>query len=137
MDLDLESVTIGYVFKAEYFLPENASNYLNILADPFDITPRPLSGGRSNRQRRSAIDDNTIGFDSQTNQKYEKYEVQPEVIESKTDFPEEVDEENDNLSDYEEEEENNWRNSMGPKQPQDFGTSRWTLYKGLEMLAER
>lgn len=129
-------MTIGYVFKAEYFLPENASNYLNILNDPFDITPRPLSGSRSNRKRRTIVDDNTIGFDNQTNQKYEKYEVQPEVIESKTDFPE-VDEENDDSSDYDDEEGNSWRNTMGPKEPQDFGTSRWTLYKGLEMLAER
>lgn len=126
-------MTIGYVFKAEYFLPENASNYLNILADPFDITPRPLSGGRSNRKRRNVID-NAIGFDNQTNQKYEKYQVQPELIESNTDFPA-----NDgiNSNDYNEEEEVNWKDTIGPRQPQDFGTSRWTLYKGLEMLGDR
>lgn len=127
-------MTIGYVFKAEYFLPENASNYLNIVADPFDITPQPITG---RRKKRDAIDNSVVGFDNDTKQKYEKYEVRPELIESKTDVPEEDEYESNEQGDYGAGSAE-WANSqMGPREPQNFGTSRWTLYKGLELLAQK
>lgn len=44
VQLKIESVTIGWVNKVEFFLPENASNYLGFLRDPFDLTTRPNYG---------------------------------------------------------------------------------------------
>lgn len=53
VQLKIESVTIGWVNKVEFFLPENASNYLGFLRDPFDLTTRPNYGFYDKR----AIDD--------------------------------------------------------------------------------
>lgn len=44
VQLKIESVTIGWVNKVEFFLPENASNFLNFFNDPFDLTTRPIYG---------------------------------------------------------------------------------------------
>lgn len=55
-------MTIGWVFKMEYYLPENASNYLNIIADPFDITPRPI-GSHYELNRRSLNGPSDVMFD--------------------------------------------------------------------------
>lgn len=156
VDLELESVTIGYVFKCEYFLPENASNYLNYLADPFDLTTRPISGFFDRKKRMIEEPKPTelppkldtvksaVGFDADLNQKFEKYEVQPEVIESQTDEEQAPDyngnDENE-MSDadyWNREEPNAWqRDPLRPKAPQNLATSRWTVYKGLAALAER
>lgn len=148
-------MTIGYVFKCEYFLPENASNYLNYLADPFDLTTRPISGFFDRKKRMveepkptewpPKIDevDSATGFDAELNQKYEKYEVQPEVIETQTDEPEpDYNSEDENeLSDadyWNREDHSAWlRDPLRPKSPQNLATSRWTVYKGLATLAER
>lgn len=155
--MELESVTIGYVFKCEYFLPENASNYLNFLADPFDLTTRPISGFFDRKKRtieepmptewppKMDTVKSSVGFDDELNQKYEKYEVQPEVIETRTDEPEpEPDNSNDddselNDADYWNREDHTaWQNDpLRPKAPQNLATSRWTVYKGLAALAER
>lgn len=153
VDLELESVTIGYVFKCEYFLPENATNYLNYLADPFDLTTRPITGFFKRKKRmleepkptelppKMDTEKSQIGFDTELNQKYEKYEVNPEVIESQTDEPE-IDGDNENeLSDadyWNREDHTAWqRDPLRPKAPQNLATSRWTVYKGLAALAER
>lgn len=84
------------------------------------------------------------GFDSELNQKYEKYEVQPEVIESQPDIEQEPDYNGDDeneVSDAEywnREDPNAWkRDPLRPKAPQNLATSRWTVYKGLAALAER
>lgn len=116
VDLEIESVTIGWVLKAEYFLPENASNYLNIIADPFDLTTRPI-GVYYVRKRREmeeaalleepkpteapiATDENrdsqpsnvsayssSSGYDETLKQKFEHYEVPVVEVESGTDAP--------------------------------------------------
>lgn len=50
VDLNLESLTMGYVYKANYYLPENVSHYVDIIGDPFQKqTVLPISG----RRRRS------------------------------------------------------------------------------------
>lgn len=112
VDLEIESVTIGWVLKAEYFLPENASNYLNIIADPFDLTTRPI--GQYYVRKRRELDgptlleepkpteaplvndissnitqtpSNSSGFDELLKQKYEKYEVPVVEVESGTNEP--------------------------------------------------
>lgn len=138
-------MTIGYVFKAEYFLPENASNYVNILGDPFDITPRPLSG----RRRRRAINKTESGFDDETHQRYERYEVDAEVVESDTDSPIDDGDANEEAEgDYKynsihdelvyHEDREAWKNDpMRLKHPQNFATSRWALYEGFGLVAKR
>lgn len=155
VDLELESVTIGYVFKAEYFLPENASNYLNFLADPFDLTTRPI--GSFSKKKRDLTDESvqlaeepapteapttlnkTSGYDAELHQKFEKYVVQPEEIASGTNSQQNAEE--DELSDadyWNQESKGDWMDDpLRPKQPQNLATSRWTVYKGMAALAER
>lgn len=158
MDLDLESVTIGYVFKAEYFLPENVSNYLNILADPFDLTTRPIGSFFERKKRGLSAEANpvkiaeetaptespikkneTSGYDAELHQKYEKYVVQPEQIDAGTDPEYQQQDARMSEADYwNQEDKAEWLNDpMRPRQPQNFATSRWTLYKGIAALAER
>lgn len=154
--MELESVTIGYVFKAEYFLPENASNYLNFLADPFDLTTRPI-GSFFERKKRELTDDSgkvleepapteapkqlneTSGYDEELHQKYEKYVVKPEVVASGSNPQQKSEEIGMSDSDYwNQEEKTEWFDDpLRPKQPQNLATSRWTLYKGIAALAER
>lgn len=86
-----------------------------------------------------------IGFDAEQNQKYEKYVVQPELIEAQADTNESDpdyngDDENE-LSDadyWNREDHSAWqRDPLRPKAPHNLATSRWTVYKGLAALAER
>lgn len=146
VDLELESVTIGYVFKSEFFLPENASNFLNFLADPFDLTTRPISGFFDRKRRMleepAATEASpSSGFDEDLNQRYEKYQVEPEVIESGTDEPisDRYDDSELSEADYWNQEDKFARlnDPLRPKAPQNLATSRWAVYKGLAALAER
>lgn len=185
VDLEIESVTIGWVLKAEYFLPENASNYLKIIADPFDISTRPI-GTYYERKRRglSALDPsspvlleeakpteapaatnvlgeearphsadavNASGFDSELNQKFERYEVPVVEVESGTDAPPPPPPDElygspqwnraDGMSEadyWNQEDKAEWLNDpLRPKQPQNLDISRWVLYKGIATLAAR
>lgn len=161
--MDFESVTIGFVLKAEYFLPENASNVLDILSDPFAPTTRPISG--TGRKRRSndgkafeleqTTDDyysrngESRGFDTVQQHKYEKYTVPAVVLES---GPNQVTEIlNNDLENGEEHDEEYGPipmeddieqdarefNDMKIKQPNNLATARFTLYKGLEQIVSR
>lgn len=145
VDLNLETVTIGYVFKAIFFLPYNASQYFNVLADPFDITTQPISS--FDRRRRSfelpkptelpeKMPNNDYGFDSEQNEKYEKHQVEAEIVDSGT--------ENTSNSDgnyYDElvvpKDHKYNEDPMSLNVPQNPATSRWTFYKGLATIAER
>lgn len=145
VDLNLETVTIGYVFKAEFYIPWNTSTYFNILADPFDISTQPISV--FNRRRREFeepkptekpenMSNDYHGFDSEQNEKYEKHQVEAEIVDSGTEranVPNEID--------YDElvvPKDHKYRDDpMSLKMPQNTGTSRWTYYKGLETIAER
>lgn len=144
VDLELESVTIGYVFKAEFFLPSNASSFDNFFSDPFDLTTQPITGGR----RRRAIADSTAtekpntvdgtrGFDNEQNEKYEKYEVEAEIVANATDAPNETEDMSDEESWFEQEQFDRSKDPLALKHPQNLGTSRWTIYKGMAALAER
>lgn len=154
MALEFESVTIGYVFKAEYFLPENASNVLDIISDPFNPTIRPISGTGRRRRRRlieGTPDNGQIGYDAMTNQKYEKYDVQAVEIESGTrkteeyeDYEEDDTEEVNGPSTNEENEMNDDEidehftlQDIKIKQPNNIATARFSLYKGIERMADR
>lgn len=144
MDLELESVTIGYVFKAEFFLPENASNYLNIAADPFDLTTRPITGRRRRfieESKTTEVPENALeeykGFDNEQNERYEKHQVDAEVVESGTEATNDVDEYSDEKSWFEPEHFDRSKDPTALKRPQNLATTRWTIYKGMAAIAER
>lgn len=140
-------MTIGYVFKAEFFLPENASVYINGLSDPFDVSTQPITGAK----RRRSIDgdssefttevpvnslDESSGFDKEQNERYEIHQSKVEVVESGTEATD--------SDDYDEErswfEDDHFDKSNIPfaiKGPQNLGTTRWTIYKGMAAIAER
>lgn len=148
--LNFESVTIGYVFKAEYFLPENASNVLDILSDPFNPTPRPISDtGR--RRRRSS------GFDADTQQRYERYEEEAIEVESATmpngmaSYDDEYDEDAVRVGGAEDSAEDDLAedaetvkqhspytlNDVKIREPNNLATARFTMYRGLESLLQK
>lgn len=145
VDLELESVTIGYVFKAEYWLPYNASTYIKILGDPLGPTPMPLSSfGRKiqkrspniNTENRNSIETKKMnGYDNVMKQKYEKYETEAVEVQQKIDNA---------TVESATKEDNAVMNPLIPsimdafhaKQPSNLATYRWTLYKGIAMLAE-
>lgn len=143
-------MTIGYVFKAEFFLPENASNYLDFLADPFDLTTRPITGFFDRKKRTieepkptemptNAIDaSNSAGYDSEQNEKYEKHEVEAVVVESGTEADANDVNQMSEADYWNQEDRAEWlKDPMRPKGPQNLATSRWTVYKGFAALAER
>lgn len=145
VDLNLETVTIGYVLKAIFFLPYNASQYFNALADPFDITTQPISS--FNRRRRflevpkptelpENIRHDDYGFDSEQNEKYEKHQIEAEIVDSGTEKTN-----NFNGNDYDElvvPKDHKYNDDpMSLNVPQNPATSRWTYYKGLATIAER
>lgn len=175
VDLEIESVTIGWVNKSEYFLPENASNFLSFLNDPFDLTTRPIDGFYVRKKREddkpndfvleepkptenpAKIAENSAeGFDSETNEKFEKHTVETEVVEcGTTDLDSDADEdEDDDVEDEDEEEDETlngmseadywnqedhalWLREVHPKQPKNLALARWGIYKSIELLAQR
>lgn len=138
------------MFKAEFFLPENASNYLNFFADPFELTTRPITGRKRRRRSIDEIEaptenlsnafDEYHGFDSEQNEKFEKHQVQAEVVESGTE-PSYKDDDDNELSDeelwFQDDRFDRTNDPMALKHPQNLATSRWTIYKGMAALAER
>lgn len=153
VELQMESVTIGYVFKSQYFLPENASNYLDPISDPFDLTPQPITSYFLRKRRQledlqasdlpllerpgpteAATSKNSSGFDSLLNQKYEKYEVNAVEVESGTDVPSIDDQPEMSDGDYlNHEDETECLNDP----PQNLGNSRWIVYKGIATHAKK
>lgn len=81
--MHFESVEIGYVLKAEYFLPENASNVIDILGDPFNPSPRPLTNGRRRRYAAASQHGSVAtteaqqlqGYDADLQQRFERYDA--------------------------------------------------------------
>lgn len=140
-------MTIGYVFKAEFFLPENASNYLKSLADPFDLSTRPITGAKRRKrfvaestvteESKNALDEYTSGFDSEQNEKYEKHIVEAIVVDGGTETPSDYNEYLDEKSWFDVEPFDRLKDPMAQKKPQNLATTRWTIYKGLAAIAER
>lgn len=123
-------------------MPINSSAFTNPLNDPFDISTQPIS--LFNRKRRSndhspevTENPNAIGFDSEQNEHYEKHQVDAEIVESGTEPTNDPNEISDEESWFQEEKYNKNDDPMALKQPQNLGTSRWTVYKGMASIAER
>lgn len=144
-------------------MPENTSNVLDILGDPFTPVTRPITGtGRKRRSEDAAAPDDasqvtddyytrgaSSGFDDVQQQKYEKYSVPAMVVES---APNEVavDDELDDGDAYDEEygpipmeddiEQDAKQYTLDDvkiKQPNNLATARFTLYKGMEQMVSR
>lgn len=151
VDLEIESVTIGWVNKVEYFLPENTSNYLNFLSDPFDLTTR-LAYACCRKKRQTDDDNNeptekpnlnneendiSDGFDKERNEKFERHRVDAEVIErgNENDSDDEMTE-----ADYwnQEDDDVEWyERTRPPKKPKNLAKSRWQTYKTMALMAHR
>lgn len=146
VDLEIESVTIGWVQKSEFFLPENASNFLNFLYDPFDLTTRPIDGFYVRKKRGNVLEESKPtenpakvsfgaekGFDSQQNEKYEKHQIQAEIIESGENDENEMSE-----ADYwNQEDRAEWLRQVHPNKPKNLAMARWAIYKSMTILAQR
>lgn len=123
---------MGYVFKANYYLPDNVSNYIDVLGDPFDRTTIPISGGK---RRRRMVDVTHLQDDYI---KSERYTV--EAIELAAELND-VNEVGTSYNWYDEtdEDDGNIKFKAADLQddlPQNLEQSRFTLYKGIEKLAE-
>lgn len=141
--MEFESVTIGYVFKCGFYLPENASNFLNPLSDPFDITTQLLTG--NNRRRRfldgpqstDPPDNEYQGFDNEQNEHFEKHQAEVKVIESGTESTSIDDDEiiDDEVWIEQEVSYNNDPNAL--KTSPYLGTARFSIYKAIAAVASR
>lgn len=140
VDLELESVTIGYVFKAEFFLPENATDFLNPLANPFDVSTQPISGFFNRRKRMidlpkpTEMPTDVIGFDSEQNEAFEKHTANAEVIEIGLETEQTI---NDEDLWFHDESMDRIKDPFRPNAPHNYDTSRWIIYKGFAALAEK
>lgn len=171
VDLEIESVTIGWVNKSEFFLPENATNFLSFLNDPFDLTTRPITGFYVRKKREEEhlddkpmsdfvleepkptenpvkeIAENSVeGFDSETNEKFERHTIETEVVESGAEHLDSDDDDDDedetingmSEADYWNQEDHaEWLREVHPKQPKNLALARWGIYKSIELLAQR
>lgn len=162
MDLEIESVTIGWVNKSEFFLPENATNFLSFLNDPFDLTTRPIDGFYVRKKREEdeepkileepkptenpvKISKDTVeGFDSEANEKFERHEVEAEIVENEIEDSEsDSDHEDDTRhgmseADYWNQEDHaEWLQNVHPKQPKNLALIRWGIYKIIALLSQR
>lgn len=121
---------MGYVFKANYYLPDNVSNYIDVLGDPFDKTTIPISGGK--RRRRRMVDVTHLEDDYI---KSERYTVEA------TELASELNDVNEVNSWYDEKDEDDGNikfkaTDLQDELPQNLEQSRFTLYKGIEKMAE-
>lgn len=147
VQLEYESVTFGYTLKAEYFLQDNTTIGNHFLRDPFNPIPHPIQ----NRRRRHAlllasnapmethdpieVEMNKIETNSSTDEHYEKYDVEAIEIDSGLTGSDDEDD-----ADYADETEEYDEDQPAPNwntKPKDFSTARWTLFKGIELLAHR
>lgn len=121
---------MGYVFKAEYFLPVNTSDIFNIIADPFSPTPLP-----SNRRRRE-INDEPVVQQQSVYEKSEQYNVDAQVVDEGQ-APDDVTPFSKQKNWYDEDEPDAYTlEDIKLKTPHNLEQSRFTLYKGIEKLAE-
>lgn len=120
VNLELEAVTMGVVFKSGFILPMNSSDFWAILSQPFEPTSHPITV--FNKRSTGEIDGDENGFDYDENEKFERHEVRAEVVENGVDGNEnDVSDEDEDVSD------------LGNK----YASTRWLVYKGLAEIAEQ
>lgn len=139
MQLEYESLTMGYTFKAEFFMQDNTTISQHFLQDPFNPIPHPIQQRRRRHALLVASNEHDMTHDPiEVNDHYEKYDV--EAIEIDTglngiDIDE--DEEYDDGESEENHDESDKTANYVMSKPKDFSTARWTLFKGIEMLAQK
>lgn len=146
VDLEIESVTVGWVQKSEFFLPENASNYLDFIADPFDLTTRwiccvfrkkrgeLLEEPKPTENPGKLTFESEKGYDREQNENYEKHQVEADVIESG------IDNNEHEMSDadyWNQEDQAPWLRQIHPKRPKNLAMTRWAIYKSMAILAQK
>ncbi|XP_031621583.1 uncharacterized protein LOC116339695 [Contarinia nasturtii] len=144
VELEIESVTVGWVNKVEFFLPENATNFLSFINDPYDLTTRPITGFYVRKKRddfrtievpKPTENPAILSVDSETNEKIERYEANAEVVESGTDTD---DEDEMTEADYWNQEDHaEWIKNVHPKKPKKISVARWGIYKSIALLSQR
>lgn len=103
---------MGYVYKANYFLPENASHYIDFIGDPFEKqTVVPISGRR--RRQSGQQDDESILNGNNNSPSSDLYD----------------DDDDDDDAVYAGE-------NLRLEEPHKLSESRFTLYRGLEKMAD-
>lgn len=142
VSLDYESVTLGYVLKAEYYLPDNKTLVMHFMRDPFNPITHPITSRRKRNSlpteaetydKQESIEIQTNKTNSSTvDEHYEKYDIEAVEIDNGNDTTDEDSELYDDFSDkvY-------TAADYRISKPNDFSTARWSLFKGIEMLAER
>lgn len=75
-----------------------------------------------------------IGFDSEQNEAFEKHNVSAEVIESGSESEQTIDDEDLWFRD---EPMDRMKDPLRPTAPQNYDTTRWTIYKGFAALADK
>lgn len=146
VELDYESVTLGYVLKAEYYLPDNTTLTMHFMQDPFN----PITHDITSRRKRSALSiegenndtQESIGtYKDKTNNStvddhYEKYDIEAVEIDNGNDTT--VNDDDDDGKNFSEDFSKIYTAAdYRISKPNDFSTARWSLFKGIEMLAER
>ncbi|XP_055300283.1 uncharacterized protein LOC129567437 [Sitodiplosis mosellana] len=116
VELNLESVTMGFVFKSGFVLPMNGSDFWAVLSDPFSSTSHPITVFERSIDES---DDESKGFDNEQNEKYERHHVNAEIVESGTETTE------SHFDSVEDADETNR-----------LASTRWLVYKGLAEIAE-
>lgn len=167
VSLKIESVTIGWVNKVEFFLPENASNFLSFFNDPFDLTTRPIYGYYDKRSADSnqpipLLEEPkptdapaTFPVDVDPNEPYEKHQAPVKIVERSMENDNDDADDDDGDDDDDDDEDFN-RNGLSdadywnqesepawfddyfkPKRPKDLSKLRWGIYKTMAVFAER
>lgn len=96
------------------YLPGNVSAYWTGIAEPFELFgEKPIHS----KKRRSIDEVDGIGYDNEQNEKYERHQVDTNVIESGTETNQDA---NDEI----------YSDSY-------LASHRWLLYKSLAEMAER
>lgn len=142
--MEYESVTLGYVLKAEYFVPDNASSVMHFIQDPFNPSTQPITSRRkrSSLTGQPPVDEHKI-IPIQANQTnsstvsdgYERYDIEAVEVDRGNDT---TDEDSDNYEDFSDDEDQVYTAAdYRISKPNDFATARWSLFKGMEMLSER
>lgn len=126
-------------------MPENATNYLSFLYDPFDLTTRPIGLFYVRKKRDELLeepkptenpvkDGESSGYDSVANEKYEKHQVEAEVVETGTEAN--IDKKSE--ADYwNQEDRAEWMHTVRPNTQKNLNVARWGIYKSIAILAER
>lgn len=125
-------------------MPDKVGNFFGPLNHPFDVTTFiPISPqGRRKRQLHeenqsiNETDSGERGYDVEQNEHFEKHagEMEVENVEIGQSDQDGWDDDKDLL---EEEEIYGRKASIFVRNPPNFATSRWTIYKRLAALAER